>query len=141
MGVADRVAQPAGLLPAGRNPGRGSGEADRISPAGRGAAARGSAQVAAGRLPGRRPDRNTFARRSAAIGGSEGRRLHDRGPASAADRAGLAARTLRIRAGAPGRSAERSHPGGYEVLPDPLAERFSTRTLFAEVSGAARPFV
>jgi hypothetical protein len=32
-------------------------------------------------------------------------------------------------------------PAGYEVLPDPLAERFSTRTLFAEVSGAARPFV
>jgi hypothetical protein len=32
-------------------------------------------------------------------------------------------------------------PVRYEVLPDALAERFSTRALFAEVSGATRPFV
>jgi exonuclease III len=32
-------------------------------------------------------------------------------------------------------------PFRYEVLPDALAERFSTRALFAEVSGATRPFV
>jgi hypothetical protein len=32
-------------------------------------------------------------------------------------------------------------PAGYEVLPGALAERFSTRALFAEVSGGRRPFV
>jgi exonuclease III len=32
-------------------------------------------------------------------------------------------------------------PAGYEILPDALADRFSTRTLFAEVSGATHGFV
>ena len=32
-------------------------------------------------------------------------------------------------------------PAGYEILPEALADRFSTRTLFAEVSGAAQAFV